>query len=57
MALAVGVLPKIHKLDLSAMSQQDIEAHAEKLEMLSLIVLTNHVRSDSKATVTQLQQR
>ncbi len=57
MALAVGVLPHVHKLDLSLMSQQEIESHAHKLELLSVIVLTNHVRPDSKATITQLQDR
>ena len=57
MALAVGVLPNVHKLDLSVMSQQEIEVHAEGLQMLSMIVLTNNVRLDSRPSVTQLQER
>ncbi len=57
MALAVGILPLVHKLDLSLMSLQDFESHAHNLEMLSMIVLTNHVRPDSRATVGMLQER
>ena len=57
MALAVGTLPHVHQLDLSVMSHQDIEARAENLEMLSLIVLTNHIRPDSKTTIRELQDR
>lgn len=57
MALAVGTLPHVHNLDLSVMSHQDIEGHAENLEMLSLIVLTNHVRPDSKPAIEELQDQ
>ena len=57
MALAVGVLPKVANLDLQQMSQQQLERRAEKLEMLGLIVLTNHIKPDSKNTVTELQDK
>ena len=57
MALAVGTLPNVSKLDVQHMSQQQLEKRAEKLEMLGLIVLTNHVRPDSRSTVTELQDK
>ncbi|KAL0049927.1 hypothetical protein WJX82_000871 [Trebouxia sp. C0006] len=56
-AFAVGVMPHVHTLDLSLMSFQDIESYAQSLELLSVQVLTNHVRPDSKATVSLLQER
>ena len=57
MALAMGVLPDISKLDLQHMTQQQLEKRAHKLELLGLIVLTNHVRPDSRQTVTELQDK
>lgn len=56
MAMAVGTVPNVHRLDLTCMSQQQVSAHATDFELLCLIVLTNHVRPDSRDTVTQLQQ-
>lgn len=56
-AFAVGVMPHVHTLDLSLMSFQDIESYAQSLQLLSVQVLTNHVRPDSKATVSLLQER
>ena len=55
MAMAVGIVPNVHQLDLSRMSQQQVAAHATGFDLLCLIVLTNHVRPDSKDTITQLQ--
>ena len=55
MAMAVGTVPNVHQLDLSRMSQQQVSAHAIGFELLCLIVLANHVRPDSKETITQLQ--
>ena len=56
MAMAVGVLHDVHQLDLPRMSLAQIEAHALQLELLSLLVLSNQIRPDSKGTITQLQQ-
>lgn len=56
MAMAVGVLHNVDTLDLPHMSLAEIEAHALQLEMLSLIVLSNQIRPDSRAVITQLQQ-
>ena len=56
MAMAVGVLPDVDQLDLPHMSLSDIEAQAQQLELLCLVVLSNQIRPDSKDTITQLQQ-
>ena len=56
MAMAVGTIPNVHQLDLSRMSQQQVSAHATGFELLCLIVLSNHVRPDSRDTLTQLQE-
>lgn len=55
MAMAVGTVPNVHLLDLPRMSLQQVSAHTTSFELLCLVVLTNHVRPDSKATITQLQ--
>ena len=57
MALAMGVLPDVSNMDLQRMSQQQLEQQAENLQMLGLLLLTNHVRPDSKSTVTELQDK
>ena len=54
MALAVGVLKDVDKLDLARMSQLEIDA--TQLQLLGLVVLSNQIRSDSKDTIMQLQQ-
>lgn len=56
LAMAVGVIPRAAKLKLMHMTQQQIEGSAVNMHLLSLVVLTNNVRSDSKATITQLQE-
>ena len=55
--MAVGVIPNVGHLDLPSMSQQQIDAQAVDVELLALVILTNHVRHDSKATVSELQER
>lgn len=56
MAVAVGTLPKAGHLDLHSMSQQQIEARAVDIQLLALVILTNRVRPDSKATISELQE-
>lgn len=56
MALAVGILKDVDKLDLASMSQPEIEAHALPLQLLGLIVLSNQIRPESRDTITQLQE-
>ncbi len=55
MAIAVGVIPDVHQLDLLRMTQQQVEAHVTHMELLCLMVLTNNIRPDSKSTITELQ--
>ena len=57
MAMAVGIIPNVGNLDLPSMSQQQVEAQAVDVELLALVVLTNHVRHDSKSTISELQER
>ena len=57
MAMAVGTISNVGNLDLHCMTQQQIEAEAVDLELLALVVLTNHVRHDSKPTISELQDR
>ena len=55
LALAVGTIPNLGNLNVHRMSQQQLESQAVGLELLALVVLTNHVRHDSKATISELQ--
>lgn len=55
MAVAVGTIPDVGRLDVHHMSQQQIEAQAVDLKLLGLVALTNFVRRDSKATISELQ--
>ena len=56
LAMAVGMIPDAAKLSLVHMTQQQVEASAVNMHLLCLVVLTDNVRPDSKATVTQLQE-
>ncbi|DBA94074.1 TPA: hypothetical protein ACH3X1_001722 [Trebouxia sp. C0004] len=55
LAMAMGVIPNAASLDFTMMTQQQVEACAVHMQLLSLVVLTNNVRSDSKDTITHLQ--
>lgn len=57
MALAVGVIPNAHQLDLQHMTQAKLEAEAVQLQLLGLIVLTNHLRPEARSTITELQDK
>ena len=57
LAMAVGVIPNAASLDFAMMTQQQVEACAVHMQLLSLVVLTNNVRSDSKDTIAHLQDR
>ena len=56
LAMAMGVIPNAAELNLPRMTQQQVEACAVHMQLLSLVVLTNNVRSDSKDTITHLQE-
>ena len=55
LAMAMGVIPNAVGLDFAVMTQHQVEACAVHMQLLSLVVLTNNVRSDSKDTITHLQ--
>jgi len=55
LALAVGVIPDVHEVDLLRLTQEQVEVCAMPLDLLSLVVLTNSVREDSKETISQVQ--
>ena len=57
LAVAMADLPNPANLDLARMSQQQVEDHASRFQLLGLIILNNHINSHSKATVKQLQER
>ncbi|KAA6417980.1 MAG: hypothetical protein FRX49_12062 [Trebouxia sp. A1-2] len=57
LAVACGVLHNVAKLDLASMSLQALERCAGHMELLGLVVMTNHVRADSKDTISHLQDR
>lgn len=56
LAGCVGVLHNAHKLDLPRMTQQQVEAAATDMQLLSLVALTNSVRDDSQDTISQVQE-
>ena len=56
LAIAAGVVHGVNKLDLSSMSLQQLEGPC-KLRLLGLTVLTNHLRPESKAVISELQDR
>ena len=56
LAMAMGTIRNATKLNLAHMTPQQVEASATNMRLLSLIVLTNNVRSDSKDTITHLQE-
>ncbi|DBA65621.1 TPA: hypothetical protein ACH3X2_002681 [Trebouxia sp. C0005] len=57
LAVAMAQVPNVAKLDLASMSQQQVEDQAGPFELLGLGILSNHLNSDSKATVKQLQEQ
>ena len=57
MALAVGTLRQIDLSELAGMEQQQAEQLCGHMELLGLLVLSNHLHSASKDTITHLQHR
>ncbi|DBA90734.1 TPA: hypothetical protein ACH3X1_003944 [Trebouxia sp. C0004] len=57
LAVAFGVLRDVAKLDLESMSLQALEQCAGHVELLGIVLMTNHVRADSKDTISHLQDR
>lgn len=57
LALAVGQLSNVTSEELAHMTQQDVELMAGRMDMLGLLVLSNHLYTSSKETVTSLQDK
>lgn len=57
LAVACGVLHNVANLDLASMPLEALEQCAHHMELLGLVVMTNHVRADSKDTISHLQDR
>lgn len=57
LALAMGQLQDISPAELGSMSLQEAEALAQPLDLVGLLVLSNHLHPASKATITNLQQK
>lgn len=56
LALAKGVLKGRDRRSLCLMSQEQLEKQVHRFELLGLLVLSNHLRPDSKPTIIELQQ-
>ena len=54
LAGAVGVIRNAQHLDFSRMTQQQVEACVTDMQLLSLVVITNNVRRDSRQTISQV---
>ena len=57
LAIAWGPLHDVAKLDLASMPLQALERRAGHMDLLGLVVMTNHLRADSKDTISHLQDR
>ena len=57
LALAVGVVQGVSCMNLAAASQQQMELRAGSLDVLGLVVLSNHLRSESQETIQHLQEK
>ncbi len=57
LALAVGQLQNVTSEELAHMTQQDDKLMAGRMDMLGLLVLSNHLHPSSKDTVTSLQDK
>ena len=57
LALAKGWLRGVSQEALTHMTQEQLEQQVGRFELLGLLVLSNHLRSDSRDTITQLQQQ
>ena len=57
LALAKGVLKGRERQAWCLMSQEQLEKKVERLELLGLLVLSNHLHPDSQPTITELQQQ
>ena len=57
LALAAGALTHVNAERLASMDQQEAEAHCSHMELLALLVLSNHAHPSSQDTITDLHER
>lgn len=57
LAMAKGVLKGYDQQGLVLMSQEQLERRVKAFELLGLLVLSNHLRSDSIDTIAALHQQ
>ena len=57
LAIACAPLPHVANLDLASMPLQALERCAGHMDLLGLVVMSNHLRADSKDTISHLQDR
>ena len=57
MALAVGTLKNVTAAELTNMDQQQAERRCERMHLLGLLVLSNHLHHASKDTIGKLHNR
>ena len=56
LALAKGVIRDGSQQALSMMTQEQLERQVDSFQLIGLLVLSNHLRSDSKDTISELHQ-
>ena len=57
LALAKGELKGKDRQAWCLMSQEQLENQVKRFELLGLLVLSNHLQTDSRPTITELQQQ
>lgn len=57
LALAAGPLTHVSAEQLASMDQQEAEAHCGHMDLLALLVLSNHAHPSSEETITNLHGR
>lgn len=57
MAVAVGTLKDVTAAELVSMDQQQAERRCQRMQLLGLLVLSNHLHPASKDTIDKLQNR
>lgn len=56
MALAKGLIRDGNQQALSMMTQEQLERQVDSFQLVGLLVLSNHLRPDSRDTISELHQ-
>lgn len=57
MALVVGTLGAVSSAELDSMDQQEAERRCGRMDLLGLLVLSNHLHPAAQSTISKLQDR